>query len=176
MVTLLPLTTPLLSQAIVRTIYRDSLSCSPTPINVYSYTYLGLYVLLFGVLAFSVTITFLVITVYFLKRHTIPDAKVKKATVKFGFFLLFGNGLSIFGQLVPASLSVFAMTPEQGSSRSTARPELIYTGYVLMNIALIPTTILILIFFKPIRKRLWHMLCCCLPNKRIGKYSLEGAK
>ena len=161
-------TSPLLSQAIVFTRYHDSLSCSPTPNSIYSYIFVGLYVLFFGVITLTITIVFLAITVCFIKSHTIPDVKVKKSMVKFGFHLLLGNGINLLGQIAPPLIATFIVPPEQAGvqRQTTAFAELIYTAYTLLNAALIPTPILLLIYFEPIRKRVWHWLCCCVSRKR----------
>ena len=168
---------PLLSQGVVHTRYEDSLSCGPDPINVFSYVYVGLYVLLFGVVTLTVTITFLIITICYLKQHTIPDAKVKKAIVKFGFFSLLGNGINILGLVVPPLIAAFVDPPKD--TAATTVEELIYTAYVLLNAALIPTPILVIIYFTPIQKRLRHCLCCCCgPNKDKHVYkssNVEGS-
>ena len=163
---------PLLSQGVVHTRYEDSLSCGPDPINVFSYVYVGLYVLLFGVVTLTVTITFLIITICYLKQHTTTDTKVKKAIVKFGFFLLLGNAINILGLVVPPLIAAFVDPPKDTAAATVE--ELIYTAYVLLNAALIPTPILVLIYFKPIQKRLWHCLCCCCrPNK--GKHVYKSS-
>ena len=163
-------TSPLFSQDIVYTKYVDSLSCGPQPINVYSYIYVGLYLLVFGLVPLSVTIVLLVITACFIKYHSFTDIQAKTAMVKFGFFLLLGNCINLLGQLVtviaifinPTSSSDREMIPRDARGR-------IYTVYTLLNVSLIPTPILIPIYFKPIRKRLRHWLCCCMLKKRMVK-------
>ena len=136
-----------------------------------SYIYAGLYYGWFGLVAFSVTVTTLVITVC-MKRLNIQDIRLDKATVKFGFFLLLGNGINLLGQIAPV-LIVVSVTPlpaipwpDGPAPPATA----IYISYAFLNIALIPTPILVLIFFKPIRKRVWQWLRCSVPKKRKAKY------
>ena len=175
-------TSPLFSQDIVRTKYADSLSCGPQPIKVYSYIFIGLYLLFFGLVPLSVTIVLLVITSCFIKYHSFTDIQAKTAMVKFGFFLLLGNGINFLGQLVtviaiyinPTSSSDREMIPRDARGR-------IYTVYTLLNVSLIPTPILISIYFKPIRKRLHHWLCCCMLKKRMVKLmnnrnTVEGSR
>ena len=159
---------PLLSQAVVRTRYLESLSCSPKPNSIYSYVFVGWYVVFFGVITLTVTVVFLIVTVCFIKHHTTPDVKVKMSMVKFGFFLLLGNGINLVGQFsTPLSATFVVPVQDVGQDvQHTAFAELIYAAYALMNAALIPTPILLLIYFEPIRKRLWRWLCCCAPKKR----------
>ena len=90
--------------------------------------------------------------------------------VKFGFFLLLGNGVNVLGY-VSVIISVF-FNPTSSLDRETIITDArgpIYAAYIFMNATLIPTPILITIYFKPIRKRLWHWLCCCMLKKRMVK-------
>ena len=172
---------PLFSQDIVYTKYVDS-SCDPQPIKVYSYIFIGLYLLFFGLVPLSVTIVLLVITSCFIKYHSFTDIQAKTAMVKFGFFLLLGHGTNLLGQLV-AVIAIF-INPTSGSDREMIPTDAIgwiYTVYTLLNVSLIPTPILIPIYFKPIRKRLQHWLCCCMLKKRMVKLmnnrnTVEGSR
>ena len=173
---------PLFSQEIVRTCYKDSLSCGFAPTGIYSYVYYGLYLLFFGVVPLSVTIVFLVITTCFIKYHSFTDIKTKTATVKFGFFLLLSNGAILFGQLVCVLASIFITSLQRTclnvNRQPTAQKAWVYATYILLNSALIPTPILIPIYFKPIRKQLWHWFCCCMlkKGKAINKSNtMEGS-
>ena len=156
---------PLFSHAIINTRYLGSLSCSFTAIAT-SYIYLGLYVFFFGLIALSVTITLLVIIVCCIKSLSDQDFKLEKSTVKFGFILLLSNGINMLGQIAP-HLIVLLWPASPGGHLA----DLTYTSHTFLNAALIPTPILVPIFFKPIRKRLQHWLCCCVPRKRMDKHS-----
>ena len=159
---------PLFSQSIIYTWYAGSLSCSITPSSTYSYIYTVLYVFFFGLITLSVTITFLVITIRYIKSLTIQHVKLNKATFKFGFFLLIGNGINLLGQMLPTTTAIAIQS--QSTSPSGPPPPsahvLLYSFITLLNAALIPTPIIVLVYFKPIRERLWHWLCRCLPKKR----------
>ena len=162
-------TSPLLSEDIVESRYVDSLSCGPRPINLSSYIFVGLYVIFFGIGSFSVTTLFLVMTVCFIKNNTISDKDVKKAMLKFGFFLLMGNGINLLGSTVPPFIAAFIVPPERASVKEEediAFAEMIYIAYIMFNISLVPTPILVPIYFKPIRKKLVHWLCCILKRKK----------
>ena len=89
--------------------------------------------------------------------------------VKFGFFLLLGNGLNIIGQVVPGVIVIngrLFVNPDGDVDRVLP---VVYIGYTLVNAGLVPTPILIPIFFKSIWKRLLHWLCCCMAKKRKAK-------
>ena len=153
---------PSFSQAVIHTRYGGSLSCGFAPIPTISYIYVGLHMFFFGLITFPVTITCLAITVFYIKRLTVQDMKLKKAIVKFGFFLLFGNGIYLLAQIVPALIMVTLISPEEASPEALSYPPaVVYFANTLLNVALIPTPILVLVYFKPIRKRLRHWLCCC---------------
>ena len=159
-------TSPSFSQAIVYTWYSGSLSCGITPSATYSYIHTGLYVFFFGFITLTVTITFLVITVRYIKCLTIQHIKLEKASIKFGFFLLIGNGFNLLGQMVPPII-VTLIQPHRTSLGGSPLPSVVtYSSYTLLVVALIPTPIVVLVYFKPIRERLWHWLCCCVPKKR----------
>ena len=162
---------PLLSQEIISTFYAGYLSCGISPTATSTYVYIGLYLVCFGLVTISVTITILVITVCYLKCLTVKDVNLEKTTVKFGFCLLLGNGINLLGQIFPPliSTSVILQLAPPWPDGPPSHAAVTYIPYTLLNIALIPTPILVLIFFKPIRDRLWQWLCCCVPRKRKAK-------
>ena len=162
---------PLLSQEIITTRYAGSLSCNLRPTATSSHIYIGLYLVCFGLVTLSVTVTILVITVCYLKRLTVKYSNLEKTTVKFGFFLLLGNGINLLGQTAPALISA-SVTPQSTPPWPDGPPypaAVFYIAYTLLNIALIPTPILVLTFFNPIRERLWQWLCC-VSKMRKAKY------
>ena len=163
---------PLLSQEIVSTFYAGYLSCGISPMATSTYVYIGLYLVCFGLVTLSVTVTILVVTVCYIKRLTVKYSNLEKITVKFGFFLLLGNGINLLGQIAPPLISA-SITPQRARPWPDGPPShaaVTYISYTLLNIALIPTPILILIFFNPIRKRLWQWLCYCVPKTQKAKY------
>ena len=163
---------PLLSQEIVSTWYAGYLSCTVSPIATASCIYIGLYFVCFGLVTLSITVTILVITICYKKCHNVREIRLEKTTVKFGFFLLLGNGINLFGQIAPALIST-SVNPKHAKPWPDGPPShaaATYISYTLLNIALIPTPILVLIFFKPTRKRLCQWLCCCVPETQKAKY------
>ena len=163
---------PLLAQEIISTWYFDSLSCGISPMATASYIYIGLYIVCFGLVTLSVTVTILVITVCYIKRFTVKYSNLEKTAVKFGFFLLIGNGINLLGQIAPPliSASVAAQPTPPWPDGPNSYVAATYVNYTLLNIALIPTPILVLIFFNPIRKRLWQWLCCCVLKTQKANY------
>ena len=158
-------TSPLLSQKIVPTNYADSLSCGIGPIGLVTLSVGALYALFFAVVPLSVTVIFLAITGCFIKCH-FTETQAQTALIKFGFFLLIGNDINLVVQVVPTVIAGLAVLDTQRK----AFDKLIYTCFTMLNSALIPTPILVPIYFKPIRKRLRHWLCCCVLKKRNAKH------
>ena len=171
-------TSLLFLQSLIPTRYYD-IACL---VDGAAYFIVGLGLLFFGLVPFSVTIILLVITSCFIKYHSFTDIKAKTAMVKFGFFLLLGNGVNVLGY-VPLIISVF-FNPTSSLDRETIITDArgpIYAAYIFLNVSLIPTPILITIYFKPIRKRLHHWLCCCMLKKRVVKLmnnrnTVEGSR
>lgn len=136
------------------------------------YTVLGgsisvaLFVLIFGLGGFTASLTFLLLTVCYIRRHSISgrDALIKRALLKLGFFLLLGNLISVVGQIVPAIIGVAV----SDSGNIFAAVLALYLAVLLVNLSLIPPPILLVIFFKPIRIRLRNWLCwCCLKTQPL---------
>ena len=92
-------------------VYAGYLSCGISPRTTSAYIYIGLYFVCFGLVTVSVTVTILVITVCYIKRHTVKDIKLEKSIVKFGSFLLLGNGINFLGQIAPSLIST-SVTPQ----------------------------------------------------------------
>ena len=159
-------TSPLLSQNIVPSNYADSSSCGISPIGLVTLSVGALYALFFAVVPLSVIVIFLVITGCFIKYHYFTETQAQTALIKFGFFLLIGNDINLVVQVVPSVIAGLAVLDTQRK----AFDKLIYTCFTMLNSALIPTPILVPIYFKPIRKRLRHWLCCCVLKKRNAKH------
>ena len=152
---------PLLSQDTFSTGYGGP-SCSLAGTGEHSYIIIGLFAFFFGLVPLCVTIIVLAITACFIKYHSFTDIQAKTAMVKFAFFLLFGNIVYWLGLFVPAIIAIYP-TIDSAEGR-------IYTAYTLLNSALIPTPILILIYFKPIRKKLWNWWSCWMLKKRMANH------
>ena len=85
----------------------------------------------------------------YIKRHTISEeAQYKKAMAKFAAFLITGNVLNVLGQFVPAIVAL-VLSDVVG----------VYLTYIISLLSFIPTPILIVLFLKPVRKQMCHLLC-----------------
>ena len=112
-----------------------------------------IWAILFGIIPLVITVTMPLITVCFLKRHsTSGDLKFKKAMVKFALFLILGILFNFLGQVVPP---IIALTNENVKDSA-----LVYLAFILMNISLIPTPILIYIYLGGVRTKVKEILLC----------------
>ena len=117
---------------------------------------------------FTTSITFLIRTAFFIRKQIItnPDVLFRKTLVKLGFFLLFGNVINCIGQIVPPMVSVIVNERQP----TLAEAILAYSCFALLDLSLVPTPILLIIYFNPVRTHLKTCLCyCCGRQPKIGK-------
>ena len=99
----------------------------------------------------------------YIKCKTIGEHRdTKKALVKFGLFLMIIQGVNVFAQIV-VPLVVIGI----GSQNYISLAFII--GYTLTDLSRIPTTLLIIIFFKPVRVKVKRWLCCCYHRHKAAK-------
>ena len=148
---------PIAFESVVLADFSADISCSPAPIGPISIAYVLLYAVLYGGLCFVTTIAFLIATVCYIYKNTITDRQITKGLVKLGFFLLVGNSIALIGQFVPPLISALGTggTREDFAAMNyTYLVELTYTAYTLINTSLIPPTVLVILYFEPLRKTL----------------------
>ena len=101
------------------------------------------------------TLPLLIVTVCFIRKRTITENSAgRKALLRFGFFLIIGQGINAIGQIVCPAVFLVLSTHRD---RSLAAMTLI----AIFDLSLIPTPILICIFFKPVQLKLRNWFCCC---------------
>ena len=139
-----------------------------TTVNNYTSVYAVLVLLiLLSTFPILLTFLFLVITVCFIKRWTITeDSATRKALLKFGFFLVIGQGINVIGQIICPAVSLAL------SDRDRALVNTILAAF--LDLSLIPTPILICIFFKPVWHKLRKWLCSCCRKCSVGTTALQG--
>ena len=115
-----------------------------------------------------ITVLFLVITVCLIKRQAIMEnIAAKKALLNLGFFLIIGQGINAAAQVIcPAVLLVL--------SSNTYRSLFFMLLTAVFDLSLIPTPILICIFFKPVQLKLRTLLCSCCRTCSLGITTLRG--
>ena len=167
--------TPTLSHEIALTRYWHDLYCYPARAASGQSLFIFLGILLFSSCVVTPSVAVIFLLIICCNKHSITSATaVEKTMVKFGFFLFLGNGLNMIGLVVPGFISTTGGNYVYGAS-AIANPErlqlLLFIAFTFLNAGLIPTPILILIFFKSIRKRLLRWLCCCMAKKRKAKHN-----
>ena len=90
--------------------------------------------------------------------------------MKFALFLVLGNVINFVGQTTPLLFVAFAPA---GKDWYTLEKAFNYIEAVFIFLSLIPTPVLILIYFRPVRQRMKRMLCGVCMKKVV---SLEKSK
>ena len=143
--------------------------CKPHGTGAASIVYSFSYIIVYGVCCFILSIVFPILTVQYMRKHTISENKqILKSMTKFAVFLLVGNSANSIGVSLEILLATFAPLGED------SRTLLVLTAFnyiqgICLLLSLIPTPIILLVFFKPIRQRFKNITCfICLkiPKKK----------
>ena len=150
----------LFSSQIVVSNFLDNSGCVPhlaAPIGlVYAVPFAIIFVLVPVTLAISLPCA---ACCFIQKNITTMERRplLSKAMVKFTLFLLLGNTLGVLGQSTPVLLAV--ITKENGNIYNDKIDRAItYVNGILLTLSFIPTPILILLCFKPVRELLWKLV------------------
>ena len=136
--------------------------CNPAS-PLISHIVVGVPLLFLSNLPIVLTLLFLVITVCLMKRQTIAEnSSGRKALLKFGFFLLVGQGINAIGQIVLPTV-FFPL------SSNRYRSLVVTLLTVVHDLSLIPTPILICVFFKPVQLKLRTWLCSCCRSCSVNR-------
>ena len=112
--------------------------------SVGGYLFTAIYILVFGVVVYAITIGFPIRALFYIKKNNITgDKGSQKALVRFSLFLLIGNTISFIGHVVPIIASA---APE---SKNMQESEIIFgivEGY-FVYVSLLITPILIVLSF-----------------------------
>ena len=105
--------------------------------------------------AVIVTPAMLIKTSCYIRRKGIGTQRdTKKALVKFGLFLMIVQGINVFSQVVVPLVALGISTLQMNLS-------LFYIiAIAVADLSLIPTSVLITVFFKPVRVRVHRWICC----------------
>ena len=109
--------------------------------------------ILFGIIPLVITVTMPLVTMFYIQRHNITgDVKFKKAMARFALFLILVIFFNFFGQVVPPIIAL--------ANENIHDSALVYLAFILMNISLIPTPILIYIYLDGVRMKMKEILLC----------------
>ena len=143
--------------------FHDDHDCAVHGRGATTILYSVTYIIAYGLCSLVPSIVFPILTLRFIKRNTITGNKqVLQGMVKFAVFLLIGNSLNLVGISTPLLFITFAPSGEEHYILEKA---LLFAQCILLVLSLIPTPIILLIFFKPLRHRLWAVFCpLCVRN------------
>ena len=139
------------SSQVLRIYFIEEILChpvlNPTPLGYFT---TAIYLSLFGLFSFTLTIVMGIAGVIFVKRSTFSDDnRSLKAITKFVFFVLIGNTVSVIAQLLPLILRSADLEQDLDET-ITAQ----YIASFIAYISLLPTSIFILAYFKPTGRNL----------------------
>ena len=135
----------------------DGNDCTAHGENTNALIYAFSYIFVYGLGSFTIAILFPILMVCYIRKHTISgDTQLLKGMVKFAIFLLLGNSMNFIGISIPILFVTFAPS---GDEYYTLVKAFNYTEGIFIILSLIPTPIILLIFFKPIRHHLEEIVC-----------------
>lgn len=143
--------------------YVYGVSCAPLSAGLPTITFVIFYLLVFAAVPFCVSLIMPIIALCYIKKNTITDdVKIKKAMARFTLFLLIGNIFNFIGIALPAALAA------QRTASSINGGVVEYLPYATMSLSLLPSPILMLIFFKAVRDGIIRIFCCCCQKETAG--------
>ena len=120
---------------------------------VYSF----LYIFLYGLCSYVASIVFPLLTMRYVKTHQISyNRSAFKGMIIFSAFLLIGNSINMVGVSVPILIATFAPPGNENQALVIA---LNYVEGVCLQLSLIPSPIVIFLFFKPVREKMRKIMC-----------------
>ena len=129
------------------------------------------YIIVYGVCCFILSVVFPILTVQYIRKNSISENKqTLKGMTKFSVFLLVGNSVNLVGVSLTILLATFAPLGEDYQTLLLITAFNYIEGICLL-LSLIPTPIILLIFFKPIRlrfKKITCFICLKIPEKKVS--------
>ena len=152
---------------VMNIVWTDGVSCSPRQSGAGTYIFLGIDIVICGLIPFTLIIVMPPLTLWYIKKNTVTeDATLKKSLAKFALFLIVGNVLSIIGLLVPVIITV--TSPEDANPLVDVG--LVRAANIITHLSMAPAPVLILFYFPAIGKKIWSWFepLCCLICSRTG--------
>ena len=161
--------TIIFSPDIVQINFYHNKSCVPRGTGYKTFISTFVFNAVYVLLGLAVSVFSPIATVWYIRHNTISgDITHVKAMMKFTVFLILGNVINFFGHIVPLTLTTFDL---DGTNSYAFR----FTPGVLILLSLIPTPVIILVYFRPVRQRMKRMLCCvCMKKVDMSEKSKTG--
>ena len=149
---------------------HDNKSCAVHGTGYKTFIFTFGYTSIYGLLGFTVTVLCAIATVWFIRHNTISgNVTLVKAMLKFAAFLILGNVINFLGQVTPLLFATFAPA---GKDWYTLEKAFNYVEGIFILLSLVPTPVLILIYFKPVRQRVQRILCSvCMKKTAVSEKS-----
>ena len=149
--------TALFSPDVLKITLIDGNDCAASSAKTSALIFSFTYILVYGLGSFTIAILLPIVMVCYIRKNTISgDTKLLKGMIKFAIFLLVGNSMNFIGISIPLLFATFAPS---GEEYYTMAKSFNYAESIFIMLSLIPTPIIILIFFKPVRHRLKKIVC-----------------
>ena len=133
--------------------------CFPCP-GDYGLVYTVPFFLCFVLIPFTLNVVILITAFWYVRVNTVSEnATSLRPMLKFCAFLLLGNLLSAMGQATPV-IAAYVRT-DSASPEATNRA----SGIIIL-LSIIPTPILVLVYFRPVRALMKQCLLCVCKNVR----------
>ena len=134
--------------------YVDGVACFPWTLDANiikpaRYTFTAIWIALGGVTPVVISIVVPILVLCYIKRNRVSeDGDYNKRIAKFALFLVSGNVINLFGQAVIGAIVYSSNAPA------------VYFSYGLANLSLLPSPVLVVIFLKPVQKKMKAALFC----------------
>ena len=161
------------SPDIIQITFHEINSCAAHGTGYKTFIYSFGYTTVYGLLGFAVSVFSPIATVWFIRHNTISgDITLVKAMMKFALFLVLGNIINFVSQVIPLLIAAFAPAGEDWFDLEKAFN---YVEGVFILLSLVPTPVLILIYFRPVRQRIKRILCgTCMKKADVSEKSRTG--
>ena len=149
----------LYSPRVLKVIVFEGATCVSNTSGFESYIFVAIYFLIYCISVYIITITAPIMATFYIRGKIITeDGEIKKALVRFTFFLLIGNTIGVIGQVIPILIAAFS-----GSNKSKILDNIIVIlEGTLLYLSLLPSPILIMLYFPAIRQRIKRIVYPCV--------------
>ena len=133
----------------------------------YGLVYIIPFFVCFVFIPFALTVVILVTAFYWINSLREHAASLKPL-LKFSTFLLLGNLLSAIGQSTPVITAYVASTAPE------VELAVILSNGIIILLSIIPTPILVLVYFKPVRTLMKQCFLCVCRNAGKKTFKISG--
>ena len=136
--------------------YTVGLSCTLYSVSSAAYAFEAAILLFLGVIPFVVACVVPIITLLHIRRKTRSrDTDFQNAIAKFAIFLIIGNFFNLVAIFFPMVTFAMATSPAFYSMNVVS----VYIPYAVLSFSLLPTPILVLVYFRNLRTKIKSLFC-----------------